>query len=317
MWVPRLQPVRRRFLSWGAWAWSALASVACAAGSKPAPSVAARAPVAAPTPASFPTPSTPSASASASASAVAAAAPPATDSATQELEQRLQRHFAQYRGGATFAFFEADFAPRVERYLALKDVTASELAKVAKAFYANKTQVSLLPKPGTLMVKLEGGRLLASFVLSLRWSYPPPTAAAACGYLDASMTWRPHSLIARNVEVTARIGFDANQRIASYEEAPLVGPRLRVATRGDALTAFTRMPTEPARFIEPQANAVQLPDGTIVEDLGESFTCGLNQTEVDTVRKVRFQDRTFWLLADWTYDTGHNFVGDTPLVPAH
>lgn len=301
MWVPRLQPLLLGSL---------LSTLGCSAGSMPPPSVTAPTASAAPVSALHsPTQGAPR--------PTAIAAPLANDPAAQELEQRLQRHFAQYQGASAFAFFEADFAPRVERYLALKDVTASELAKVAKAFYANKTQVSLLPKPGTVVVKNEGGRSVASFVLTLRWSYPPPPAAAACGYLDASMTWRPHSLIARNVDVTARVGFDADRRIVSYEEAPLVAPRLRVATRGDALTAFTSMPTEPARFIEPEANAAQFPDGTIVEDLGESFTCGLDQTEVDTVRKVRFQDRTFWLLADWTYDTGHNFVGDTPLVAVH
>lgn len=275
----------------------------------PVPHVTAPTAAAAATPEQSPTQSAPRAS------AVAVAAPPANDSATQELEQRLQRHFARYQGASDFAFFEEDFAPRVERYLALKNVTASELARVAKAFYANKTRVSLTPKPGTVAVTNEGGRSVASFVLTLRWSYPPPPAAAACGYLDDSMTWRPRSLIARNVEVAARIGFDADKRIVSYEEAPVAGPRLRVATRGDGLAAFSSMPTAPARIIYPEANAAQLPDGTTVEDLGETFTCGLNQTEVDTVRKVRFQGRAVWLLSDWVYDTGHNFVGDTPLVP--
>lgn len=277
----------------------------------PVPHVTAPTASATATPEPSPTQSAPRAGAV----AVAVAAPPANDSATQELEQRLQRHFAQYQGASDFAFFEEDFAPRVERYLALKNVTASDLARVAKAFYANKTRVSLLPKPGTVAVTNEGGRSVASFVLTLRWSYQPPPAAAACGYLDDSMTWRPHSLIARSVEVAARLGFDADKRIVNYEEAPVAGPPLRVATRGDGLAAFSSMPTEPARFIDPEPNAAQLLDGTIVEDLGETFTCGLNQTEVDTVRKVRFQGRAFWLLSDWVYDTGHNFVGDTPLVP--
>jgi hypothetical protein len=244
---------------------------------------------------------------------------PAEPGATKleiEVTERLRRHFAQYEGAASFAFFEQDFAPRVERYLGLKDVPAAELARIAKEFYAEKAQVSVLPNPGSVVVKSEGPRVTASLVLTLRWSVPPPPAAAACGYLDDSMTWRPHSRIARRVEVTARIAFDDAARIVSYEETPLALPRLRVATRGDALQAFSSLPITPARLLEAGPTSVLAPDGTLVEDLGETFTCGLDQTEVDTVRKVRLQGRTVWLLADWTYDTGHNFVGDTPLVPA-
>lgn len=241
---------------------------------------------------------------------------PAEDATPSGLEEKLRRHFAQYQGGANFAFFEQDFASRVDRYLRLKDVAASELARAARVFYADKKRVSLAPRPGSLTVTNEGQRAVASFILALRWSYPPPAAAAACGYLDESMSWRPHSLIARHVEVTARITFDADAKIVVYEEAPLAPPPLlRVATRGDALLAFAALPTVPARAIEGSATSQQVPDGTIVEDLGETFICGLDQTEVDTVRKVRLQGRTIWLLADWTYDTGHNFVGDTLLVP--
>ena len=250
------------------------------------------------------------------ATATVAVQPRPDEPAAQEVEERLRRHFAQYEGASSFAFFEVDFAHRVERYLGLKDVAAAELARIAKEFYANKTQVSMVPKPGSVVVRHGGGRATATFVMTVRWHEEPPPAAAACGYLDDSMTWRPRSLIARHVEITARIGFDADGHIVTYEEGEVALPHLRVASRGDDLQAFSSLPTSPARLIEGDPTFVHVPNGTIVEDLGELFTCGLDQTEVDTVRKVRLNGRSMWLLAEWVYDTGHNFVGDTLLVPA-
>lgn len=241
--------------------------------------------------------------------------PAPDDAVVKEVEERLRRHFAQYKGAASFAFFEQDFAPRVERYLGLKDVTVSDLVRTAKAFYASKTDVSLVPKAGSVTLTKEGDRRIASFVLTMRWSVKPPAAAAACGYLDDSMKWRPNSRIARQVDATARIGFNGDARIVTYEELSVAAPRLRIENRGDDLEAFSTLPTEPVRFMAANPSATRVPNGTIVEDLGESFTCGLNQTEVDTVRKVRLNGAPIWLLADWTYDTGHNFVGETLLVP--
>jgi hypothetical protein len=104
--------------------------------------------------------------------------------------------------------------------------------------------------------------------------------------------------------------------MVSYEELSIARPNLRVATRGDQLQAFSSLPTMPARLVASDATSATVADGTIVEDLGESFTCGLNQAEVDTVRKVKLDGHAVWLLADWVYDTGHSFVGDTVLVPA-
>ena len=246
---------------------------------------------------------------------IAEVQPPPDEAAVREVEERLRRHFAQYKGAASFAFFEQDFAPHVERHLGLKDIAASELVRTAKAFYASKADVSLVPKAGSITLTNDGERRIASFVLTMRWSVKPPAAAAACGYLDNSMTWRPNSRIHRQVDVTTRIVFNGDARIVSYEELSVAAPRLRVENRGDDLEAFASLPTGPARFIDANPTAARVPNGTIVEDLGESFTCGLNQTEVDTVRKVRFNGAPIWLLADWTYDTGHNFVGETLLVP--
>lgn len=241
--------------------------------------------------------------------------PPPDDAAVKEVEERLRRHFAQYKGAASFAFFEQDFAPRVERYLGLKDVAVGELLRTAKSFYAKKADVSLVLKAGSITLTTEGVRRIASFVLTMRWTVKPPAAAAACGFLDDSMTWRPNSRIHRQVDVTARMIFNGDARIVTYEELSVAAPRLRVENRGDDLEAFASLPTGPARFLDANPSATRVPNGTIVEDLGESFTCGLNQTEVDTVRKVRLNGAPIWLLADWTYDTGHNFVGETLLVP--
>lgn len=292
----------------------ALCGAACSGGAASAPAVKTPTAIAPVVKTSAPT-SPPPIAPVAEPTQTAEVQPLPDDAAAKAVEERLRRHFAQYKGAASFAFFEQDFAAHVERYLSLKDVAASELVRTARAFYASKADVSLVPKAGSVTLTNDGERRIASFMLTMRWSVKPPAAAAGCGYLDDSMTWRANSRIHRQVDVTARITFNEAARIVTYEELSVAAPRLRVENRGDDLEAFASLPTSPARFIDANPSATRVPNGTIVEDLGESFTCGLNQTEVDTVRKVRLNGAAVWLLADWTYDTGHNFVGETLLVP--
>ena len=126
----------------------------------------------------------------------------------------------------------------------------------------------------------------------------------------------PHrgSKILHEASVEAKLTLDAAQRFVAYEELAPIRKRLVVKTRSDGAVAFPSMPTQPARWVEPPATAKILRDGTVVEDLGDSFTCGVESSEVDTVRKVRVDGQTAWLLERCLYNTGHNFVGEDVLV---
>src|SRR6185369_9228518 len=137
--------------------------------------------------------------------------------AIEALERRVRAHYAQYRDGSSFGFIEQDFAPRVERYLSLTNVSASELSHVARAFYADKSRVLLTPQSGSFQARAEGERLVVSFVLSLQWSKEPPPPAEGCVYLDENMGWQSHPTIDRRVEVSASLTIDGNGRFVRYQ----------------------------------------------------------------------------------------------------
>jgi hypothetical protein len=246
----------------------------------------------------------------------AAGVPGAPSPSLEALERRLRSHYAQYRSDSTFAFIERDFAPRIEQYLSSTDVSSSEIARQARSFYANKTRVALTPKPGSLEARPRGERVVISFVLSLQWSIQPPAAAAGCIYLDDHMGWQPHPTIDRRVEALATLTLDAAGRFVAYQEAPAPVRKLQGKTRGLELQAFAELPTVPARWVEPLTGPTMIADGTLVDDLGETFSCGDGNNESDVVRKVRLNGRIFWLLASWAWNTGHNYVGEDVLVPA-
>jgi hypothetical protein len=88
-----------------------------------------------------------------------------------------------------------------------------------------------------------------------------------------------------------------------------------VVSRGDALQAFDTLPNTPARQLDTAPGALLVTDGSVVEDLGETFACGDGASESDVLRRVRVQGRSVWLLASWTWNTGHDFVGEDVLVP--
>jgi hypothetical protein len=130
------------------------------------------------------------------------------------------------------------------------------------------------------------------------------------------MKFQPGSTVDRDVQVDVAMTINADGQYVTYDERRVHRPQLRVKNRGYPLIAFASMPTTPARLLDAGSTDSLVPDGTLVFDLGETFTCGLDINEVDTVKKVQIAGRTAWVLMKWTYNTGHNFVGeDRLLVP--
>ncbi|HET9934004.1 MAG TPA: hypothetical protein VFQ35_25045 [Polyangiaceae bacterium] len=229
------------------------------------------------------------------------------------LEQRLREHYAKYIDGTRFDFFAVDFAPRVERYLALHDVEVSKLQAEARRFFRDKKHLSFAPKAGSLLVNRETPRTRVQFVLTMAWSQNVSSAFKDCAASDPTLGGDSGpSTIAHKVDVHAELVLDESGRFVSYREIAVVAPRLKVETRSEGVPAFIALPNKPGRSEEPTAPLV--PDGTIVEDMGDAFTCSL-YGETDTVRKVRVNGKVIWLLAEWTWFTGHNYVGELLLRP--
>jgi hypothetical protein len=234
---------------------------------------------------------------------------------TAELEARLVAHFSKYVDGSAFDFINQDFAAQISRYGTKKALDASTLSAQLRRYYAEKAHLKLIVVPQSLKVRVDGNSLVTTFRLKQSWSQKPPHDARKCGSIDEStMQWQPNSVIVHSAEVEIELRLDASNRFVSYEEHEM-NPRLKVVSRGQTLVAFETLPSSPARLIELPQPHVEVKDGTVVEDLGESFTCALDLNESDTIRKIRWDGRSVWILSDWLYNTGHNFVGDTLLKP--
>jgi len=83
------------------------------------------------------------------------------------LEERIRNHYAKYVDGTRFDFFAADFAPRVERYLSLRDIDVSALQAEARRFFRDKKSLAFTPKPGSFVAKPEGSRNRVEFQLNI------------------------------------------------------------------------------------------------------------------------------------------------------
>jgi hypothetical protein len=226
---------------------------------------------------------------------------------------RLEAHFAQYREGASFDFLRSDFAPRVERYVSLTNVPVETLVRQAKAFYGQKKRIALAPNRATIRLRADGDRTVAMFVLRMGWSQEPPLAQRACASFDDAMHLQPGSMIQRSVSVNAEMTVDAGGHFVAYVEHGTVPVRYRVTSMGDPLVGFSTLPVGPARNAAVPPAALYVGSGTLVDDEGESFTCG-EGSEVDTVRKVRVSGQPVWLLSDWASNTGRSWVGETAMA---
>jgi hypothetical protein len=230
------------------------------------------------------------------------------------LEERIQSHYAKYVDGTRFAFFAVDFAPRVERYLSLRDINVPALQAEARRFFRDKKGLAFTPKAGTFVVKHEGTRSRVEFELGIAWRQSMSESYKECDRQDVVRGIGPGpSAIEHKVDVHAELVLDERLRFVSYAELGMLSKKLQVKTRDEPLPAFVSIPTRPARAEDSTATPVA--SGTLVEDLGDRFTCSQGG-ETDTLRKVRVDGAVVWLLEEWTWDTGHNFVGEVLLVPA-
>jgi hypothetical protein len=188
------------------------------------------------------------------------------------------------------------------------------LRSEARRFFGSKVGLSLTPKAGSFAVSAEGDRTLVRFVLTLAWRVPPTPRPAECGHVAPDGRWvEQPGLLEHRADVTAELTLDASARIVAYDEHPAPPRHLKVETTDPGVPAFRVLPGKPARLADPTAPLVA--SGTVVDDLGDAFTCS-EGGETDTVRRVRVGGDVLWVLDSWRWDTGHNIVGEDLLVAA-
>ncbi len=243
-------------------------------------------------------------------------APVASATPAIDARARLAAYFARFVDGTSFDFLRDEWAARVERYLRLADVPVDDLVSSACSFYRDRHHVKLTVDPASVASREQGGRTFVSFVVTMAWSQPAPASARACGHVDDSMQWHAGSSIDHKAAVNAEMTLDASGKFVAYDEHGLKTRHMVVKSGGDPLKAYAYLPGQPARNLEEDAGGSLVPDGTVVDDLGDSFTCAQEGAEIDTVEKVRFGGRDVWLLSSWAASTGHSFVGEDVLVPA-
>jgi hypothetical protein len=184
-------------------------------------------------------------------------------------------------------------APKVTRYITLKDVTAEAIAEDTRRFYRQKDDIYYRIHLDTFKVekRADAGQVLATFDLDYGWrdhdlKVPHPDAGAE------------QNLI-RGKRVSARVSvvFDPTGHIVSYMEKTAPCRHLVVVRP----TWGTKSMVDALRFVVDGKHAapfakVPIPKGAAVEDAFEYLSrySGNKYGSDDEVRKVVFQGKTLW-----------------------
>jgi hypothetical protein len=222
-----------------------------------------------------------------------------------DVERLLDADFAKYAGGSSFAFLRDDWAPRVARYVSLRDVPVEALVAQAKGFYADKTAVSLKVAPGSVRAWSDGEHTAASFVVRMLWMRPVPASWGDRPWAEMTETGmvvhEKGARIHRDVSVRAHATLDDAGRLLSYDEDDGVVVPQVVAPGG--LKAWPVPPRDPAA---PASDAVGVPERVAIDDLGEFFVESLDtgMQQAETFRHVRLGGRELWA------DDGFSFVSN-------
>lgn len=232
-----------------------------------------------------------------------------------DLTAKLNAYYAGFVDGTTFDFMRDAWAPHIDHYLQWKDLSIDDLVAKAKTFYAGKRGISIHVQ-GHALPRADGVQTALDYVVATRWTEAAPNVARACGFLDDSLKWHPSSRIEHKVDVRVRMIVDRTDKVVAYDELGAVMPSLKVSNGGEGLPAYATIPPRPVRNLDADTGGTLVPDGTIVENLGDTFVCALDTAEIDTLRKIRADGHDVWMLSTWRSSTGHSYVGEDVLLPA-
>jgi hypothetical protein len=214
---------------------------------------------------------------SSSSSSAASPAPPVADASGSRVQDTLARFFGGFVDGTDFAFLRATCTPQMSRFISLHDVDVESASRASRAFFKGIHGVKYEPELKALRVEALAAGARVYVPVRMRWSRPADPKQF--GIEEGAMAgWGPPT-IERDVTANVELVLDAAGRIASYVEASVRTPPLRV-TAGEECDS-------------------KLPRGTIVHDLGETIITEVISTgPATTLRKVQANGEQVWMVTE-------------------
>jgi hypothetical protein len=228
----------------------------------------------------------PSASVAASAASFAPGATPTTAAASStagaaasDPAARVKRFFAGFVDGSDFSFLHATCAPRMTRFIGLRDVDVEAAIRTSRAFFKNLNGVKYDPDVKAMQVETVPVGTRVRLPVEMTWSRPMTTdEQQAMVEPDNLQPLADMNLLKIDRDVTADVElvFDASGAIVSYSETVVRMPQLRA-------TGDQECDKDP-------------PKGTILRDLGETAVVWwISIGPAQTVRKVRLNGQDTWV----------------------
>ena len=150
-------------------------------------------------------------------------APPAMTEDPENV-RLLRSFFAGYVDGTDFAFLEAFCAPRLDRFLTMKNADVAAVIASAKKFFADKRGVAYKAEFGAMRVERRAEGTLAKLPVVMSWDFPAPKEWGTEWPLAAATDGVPR--IDRTVTVDVEVLVDSSNRIQSYVETRVHAPAL-------------------------------------------------------------------------------------------
>ena len=180
-------------------------------------------------------------------------------------------------------------APRLTRYITLKDVSVEAVFDDAKHFYRTKSMIYYRIDLRTFKVEKQNGHLAASYALSYGWQDDDLPVA------HPRTENCPEILRYKHVKALVQVFFDPMVHVVSYTETyqrnnfPVVKTTWGTKNLVDAVGFLAQ------REASPKIVKVKIPKGVVVEDdFDDLSVSGSNSDLEDDFHRVRFNGELLW-----------------------
>ena len=185
-------------------------------------------------------------------------------------------------------------APKLTRFVSLKDVTADDVIRDAERFYQRKSDIKYRIHLDTFATATEAGSVLATFAVDYAWSdhdlSVPEAEAGKTGALSR----------VKRVQAVATVTFDSAFRVVGYAEQLSPRRRLKVvqSTWGTARVADV-VRTIAKGEVTAGVPVIKIPKGTILESDFEEIANadGGRFGTSDAFTRVIYKGKPIWAQA--------------------
>jgi hypothetical protein len=205
---------------------------------------------------------------------------------TADPKSRVAEFFGQYRDGSDFEFLRAWCASPVERFISMRDADVGQVIASARQFFRDKRSVKYAPDLAALRVRTEGDVTVTSLPLTMSWGVPPPASWKTNGVHEERLTIGvlDAGLVLHETSLDVELAFAKDGRITRYVEGAAHRRSLRATGSGECNTVDEEGPGQ-----------VPLPKGTVVLDLGETYSTFVSAKGPEVIRLVRFRGKDVWV----------------------